>query len=122
LSIALAWAEIIGADDIFIGVSAVDYSHYPDCRPEFINAFQELANVATRVGTQGNSILIQTPLINLSKAETIRLGLAVGVDYSMTVSCYRATPQGLACGTCDSCFLRKKGFKDAGVPDPSAYY
>ncbi len=121
LSIALGYAEIIEADAIFIGVSAVDYSGYPDCRPEYINAFAHMAKLATKQGVEGKPIEILTPLIHLSKAETSALGLALGVDYSATVSCYRATDDGLACGTCDSCYLRKKGFRDAGIADPTRY-
>ena len=121
LSIALGWAEILEAEVIVIGVSSVDYSGYPDCRPEYITAFTTLANLATKKGVEGNLIQILTPLINLSKADTTRLGISLGVDYSETVSCYKATDDGLACGTCDSCFLRKKGFLDAGVVDPTRY-
>lgn len=121
LAIALGFAEIIEADCIVIGVSSVDYSNYPDCRPEYIDAFRHMANLATKKGVEGSPIQIDTPLIHLSKAETILLGLSLGVDYSTTISCYRATPDGLACGTCPSCDLRKKGFKEAGVEDPTAY-
>ncbi len=121
LSFALALAEISNTNDIFIGVSAIDYSGYPDCRPEYIHAFQTLANLATKVGVEENNIRIQTPLIHLSKADTIRLGIKLGVDYSLTVSCYQASVDGLACGTCDSCALRKKGFEEVGVPDPTRY-
>lgn len=122
LSIALGYAETIGAHDIFLGVSHVDYSGYPDCRPEFIEAFQKLANLATKDGVEGKKITIHTPLMALSKAETIRLGIANGVDYSMTVSCYRADPiTGAACGICDSCTYRKKGFEEADVKDPTLY-
>lgn len=121
LSIALGWAEVLLADSIFIGVSSVDYSGYPDCRPEYINAYNTMANLATKRGVEGNPIHIETPLINLSKAQTIKLGVSRGLDYSMTISCYRATDTGLACGTCDSCYLRKKGFKDAGLVDPTRY-
>lgn len=121
LSFALAWAEVLQANDIFIGVSAIDYSSYPDCRPEYIAAFQMLAKLATKVGVEESKIQIHTPLIHLSKAETIRLGLSLGIDYQMTVSCYRATDEGLACGRCDSCYLRKKGFREAAVPDVTAY-
>ena len=121
LSFALAWAEIIQAHDIFIGVSSVDYSGYPDCRPEFISAFQQLANLATKSGVESNRIQVHSPLSTLSKAETIQLGLQLGVDYSMTVSCYRATEKGHACGQCDSCILRKKGFIDANIPDVTIY-
>lgn len=121
LSFALGWAEVLKADDIFIGVSAVDYSGYPDCRPEYIDAFQKLARLATKIGIEKGKITINTPLINLSKAETIKLGISLGVDYSMTVSCYKATTNGEACGTCDSCVLRKNGFNDANIQDPTIY-
>lgn len=121
LSIALGWAELLDAEAIVIGVSAVDYSGYPDCRPEYINAFVNMANLATKRGIEGNPIQIITPLIHLSKAETTQLGLSLGVDYAETVSCYNASEDGLACGTCDSCYLRKKGFADAGVIDPTRY-
>ena len=121
LSIALGWAETLEADAIFIGVSSVDYSGYPDCRPEYIGAFRQMANLATKRGSEGNPIRIETPLINLSKAETTQLGVSLGVDYSETISCYKATEDGLACGKCDSCFLRKKGFEDAGIFDPTKY-
>ncbi len=121
LSYALAFAEVFKASDIFIGVSAIDYSGYPDCRPEFIQAFQKLANLATKMGLEEGNIRIQTPLISMSKAETIRLGLELGVDYQMTVSCYQASPAGLACGSCDSCTFRKKGFNEAQAPDQTLY-
>ena len=121
LSIALGLAEVIKADDIFIGVSAIDYSGYPDCRPAFIEAFQHMANLATKAGVEGHPIKIYTPLINLNKAQTIALGIEAGVDYSMTVSCYRADDQGRACGTCDSCTVRKQGFAQAGIADPTRY-
>lgn len=121
LSVALAYAEVLGAKDIFIGVSHVDYSGYPDCRPEYIRAFQELANLATKIGVEEAGISIHTPIIHLSKAETIRLGHELGVDYALTVSCYKADEQGRACGICDSCTLRKKGFVDAGLIDPTLY-
>jgi len=121
LSIALGWAEVLNASAIFIGVNAVDYSGYPDCRPEYIAAFQSLANLATRAGVEGHSIEIRTPLIDLSKSDIIRKGLALGIDYSQTVSCYQATAEGLACGRCDSCRLRNKGFFDLGVSDPTLY-
>lgn len=121
LANALALAETIGAADIFIGVSAIDYSGYPDCRPEFIAAFQKLANLATKVGVEEGLIQVQTPLIHLSKAQTIELGLSLGVDYSMTVSCYRADASGAACGKCESCVFRKKGFAEARQPDPTDY-
>lgn len=122
LAIALGWAEVLQARDIFIGVSAVDYSGYPDCRPEFIQAFQHMANLATKVGVEGKSIQINTPLIHMSKAQTIELGLSLGVDYTMTVSCYQADSEGAACGECDSCYLRKKGFSDNNSKDPTLYY
>ena len=121
LSYALGWAEVVGASDIFIGVNAVDYSGYPDCRPEFIAAFETLANLATKAGVEGRKIRIQAPLIDLSKAEIIQRGAALGVDYGITLSCYDPSPQGHACGHCDSCLLRKKGFLEAGVEDPTAY-
>ncbi|MDR3442387.1 MAG: 7-cyano-7-deazaguanine synthase QueC [Legionella sp.] len=122
LSIALGYAESIGARDIFIGVSDVDYSGYPDCRPEFISAFEVLANLATKDGVEGRTIKIHTPLIHLSKSETVKLGVENGVDYSLTVSCYSANPDtGAACGICDSCTYRKKGFAEAAIPDPTVY-
>jgi len=121
LSLALAWAEVLGANDIFIGVNAVDYSGYPDCRPEFINAYEEMANLATRAGVVGHMLSVHTPLIDLSKAEIIQEGAALGVDYSMTVSCYQADDEGRACGVCDSCRIRKAGFEAAGVADPTRY-
>ncbi|MFO1393482.1 MAG: 7-cyano-7-deazaguanine synthase QueC [Steroidobacteraceae bacterium] len=122
LSLALAWAEVLGAQDIFIGVNAVDYSGYPDCRPEFIAAFERLANLATRSGVEGTApVRIRTPLISLSKAEIIRRGLSLGVDFGLTVSCYQADDEGRACGRCDSCRLRREGFAATGVPDPTRY-
>lgn len=121
LSYALAWAEVLGASDIFIGVNSVDYSGYPDCRPEFISSFQVMARLATRAGVEGASMHIHTPLIFLTKAQIIERGIALGVDYGMTVSCYQADEQGRACGVCDSCRLRKSGFEAAGVPDPTHY-
>ena len=121
LSYALAWAEVLGAHDIFIGINAVDYSGYPDCRPEFIESFERLANLATKEGVEGNPFTIHAPLIHMTKAEIIKAGTLLGVDYSMTHSCYDPSPDGLACGRCDSCLLRKKGFKEAGVPDPTRY-
>lgn len=121
LSIALGWAEVIGANHIFVGVNAVDYSGYPDCRPEYIVAFEKMANLATRAGVEGQNMSIDTPLINLTKAEIIKLGLGLGVDYSQTVSCYQADHQLRACGVCDSCRLRKLGFDDAEVDDPTHY-
>ncbi|WP_163832987.1 7-cyano-7-deazaguanine synthase QueC [Spartinivicinus ruber] len=121
LSLALGWAEIVGAYDIFIGVNAIDYSGYPDCRPEFIEAFERLANLATKVGVEGQSFKIQTPLKDMSKADIIRCGTELGIDYRMTVSCYQANTQGQACGVCDSCRLREKGFVDAGLVDATVY-
>jgi len=121
LSLALAWAEVLNSRDIFIGANAVDYSGYPDCRPEYIAAFQNMANLATKAALEGNSTTIHAPLIHLSKAEIIRQGIALGVDYALTVSCYQADTQGRACGRCDSCRLRKAGFEQAGVPDPTPY-
>ena len=121
LSIALAWAEVLDAHDIFVGVNAVDYSGYPDCRPAFIQAFEAMANLATRAGVEGTGIRIHAPLIAMSKAEIIRRGLALGVDYSETVSCYQADARGRACGVCDACRLRRAGFESAGVPDPTPY-
>ena len=121
LSIALGWAEVLGAHDVFIGVNAVDYSGYPDCRPQYIAAFENMANLATRAAVEGEKITIHTPLMEQGKGAIIRAGLALGVDYSLTVSCYQATPEGLACGRCDSCRLRRQGFIDAGVADPTRY-
>jgi 7-cyano-7-deazaguanine synthase len=121
LSLALGWAEVSGARDIFIGVNAVDYSGYPDCRPEFIAAFERLAGLATRAGVEGAQMRIQAPLISLSKADIIRTGVGLGVDYSQTVSCYQADASGAACGRCDSCRLRREGFAAAGVPDCTRY-
>lgn len=121
LSIALGWAEVLGAGDIFIGVNAVDYSGYPDCRPEFIAAFEAMANLATKVGVEGQRLRIRTPLMHMAKGEIIRQGIALGVDYGMTVSCYQASEAGEACGQCDSCRLRKAGFEQAGVADPTRY-
>jgi len=121
LAYALGWAEVLGADAIYIGVNALDYSGYPDCRPEFIEAFQKMANLATKVGIEGHRIEIETPLINLTKAEIIRKGVVLGVDYSKTISCYQADQDGKACGRCDSCRLRIKGFLDAGIADPTFY-
>jgi len=121
LSIALGWAEVLEASDIFIGVNAVDYSGYPDCRPEYIQAFENMANLATKAGVEGRYLRINKPLIDLTKAEIIQLGMQAGVDYSQTVSCYQATEAGLACGKCDSCRLRKIGFEQAGVGDPTRY-
>lgn len=121
LSLALGWAEVLGAQDIFIGVNAVDYSGYPDCRPEFIAAFERTANLATKAGVEGHPFRIHTPLIHLTKAEIIQRGIALGVDYGLTVSCYDADEEGRACGRCDSCRLRAAGFKAAGVGDPTKY-
>ena len=121
LSFALGWAEVVEAHDIFIGVNAVDYSGYPDCRPEFISAFQHLANLATKAGVEGESVKIHTPLIDLSKAEIIKQGQALNVDYRMTVSCYSADSDGHACAVCDACRLRKTGFEEAGCVDPTRY-
>ncbi len=121
LSYALAWAEILQANYIFIGVNAVDYSGYPDCRPEFIKAFETMANLATKAGVEGNKLSIHAPLIDLTKAEIINLGLDNGVKYAETISCYQANAQGQACGECDACRLRKQGFEDAGVKDTTRY-
>lgn len=121
LSLALAWAEVLAASDIFIGVNAVDYSGYPDCRPEFIAAFERLARLATRAGVEGQALTIHTPLISLSKAQIIERGVALGVDYGLTVSCYQPDGSGAACGVCDSCRLRRQGFEAAGVADPTRY-
>ena len=121
LTLALGWAEVIGAHDIFIGVNAVDYSGYPDCRPEYIAQFQNMANLATKSAVEGKTIQLHTPLIDLSKEAIIAKGLHLGVDYSVTVSCYQADKDGLACGVCDSCRLRQNGFKAAGVEDPTHY-
>ena len=121
LSLALGWAEVLDADAIYIGVNALDYSGYPDCRPDFIAAYQHLANVATKRAIEGRPIHILAPLIDLSKGEIIRLGLRLGVDYAQTVSCYQADARGCACGRCDSCRLRRQGFAEAGVPDPTRY-
>jgi 7-cyano-7-deazaguanine synthase len=122
LSYALAWAEVLQAADIFIGVNAVDYSGYPDCRPEFISAFERMANLATKAAVEGKlRMTIRAPLISMTKAEIIRKGIELGVDYRMTHSCYDPSPEGKACGRCDSCILRRRGFEEAGVPDPTAY-
>jgi 7-cyano-7-deazaguanine synthase len=121
LALALGWAEVLGARDIWIGVNALDYSGYPDCRPAFIEAFERLANLATKAGAEGESFRIHAPLIDMSKAQIIHEGLRLGVDYALTVSCYQADAKGRACGRCDSCRLRRKGFADAGVPDPTRY-
>jgi 7-cyano-7-deazaguanine synthase len=121
LALALGWAEVLDADAIYLGVNAVDYSGYPDCRPAFIDAFQQLADVATRRAVEGRPIRIQAPLLRLSKADIIRLGTGLGVDYALTVSCYQADAGGRACGQCDSCRFRKQGFVEAGMNDPTAY-
>lgn len=122
LAYALAWAEVVGATDIFIGVNAIDYSGYPDCRPEYIEAFERLANLATKAGVEGQTPLrIRAPLMQMTKAQIIQKGMATGVDYGMTHSCYDPSVEGKACGYCDSCLLRKKGFREAGVPDPTDY-
>ena len=122
LSYAMAWAEVLEASDIFIGVNAVDYSGYPDCRPEFIESFERMANLATKAGVEGKTRLkIRTPLIDLTKAQIIKKGIALGVDYSITHSCYDPGSDGRACGQCDSCILRKKGFAEAGMADPARY-
>ena len=122
LSFCLAWAEVLGASDIFIGVNALDYSGYPDCRPEYVQAFERMANLATRGGVEGTApIRIQTPLLHLTKREIVQLGLSLGVNYALTMSCYDPTPDGRACGHCDACHLRLKGFREAGMPDPAPY-
>ncbi len=122
LSIALSWAEVIEADSIYLGVNILDYSGYPDCRPEYIKAFENMANLATRAGVEGkNRIKIKTPLINMTKAEIIKKGIELGVDFSITHSCYDPPEEGIACGSCDSCLLRKKGFIEAGITDPIKY-
>ena len=121
LSIALGWAEVLGANDIFCGVNAVDYSGYPDCRPEFIDAFARVANLATKAGVEGATMRVHAPLIRLSKGEIVREGLRLGVDFAATVSCYQADGAGRACGRCDACRLRAQGFADAGVADPTRY-
>ena len=121
LSLALAWAEVLGSSDIFFGANALDYSGYPDCRPEFMQAFERLANLATRAGVEGAHLTLHTPIIAMSKAEIVRLGTGLGVDYGLTVSCYQADAAGCACGRCDSCRLRRAGFETAGVTDPTRY-
>src|SRR4051794_20020557 len=121
LSFSIAWAEVLEANDVFIGVNALDYSGYPDCRPEYISAFQEMANLATRRGVEGERLRIHAPLIDLTKAEIIRRGLELGVDYAQTHSCYDPSPTGEACGECDSCLLRLKGFAENGIADPAPY-
>jgi len=122
LSIALSWAESIGSYDIFIGANSIDYSGYPDCRPEFIDAFQKCANLATKVGIEGKNVAIHAPLISMSKGEIIKKGVELGIDFSLSHSCYDPDSNGRACGVCDSCTLRKKGFKEAGVKDPTDYF
>lgn len=121
LSLALAWAEVLGAQDIWFGANAVDYSGYPDCRPEYMRAFEALANLATKAAVEGKKLSLHTPIISLAKAEIIRRGAALGVDYAATVSCYQATDEGLACGRCDACRIRRAGFEAAGIPDPTRY-
>lgn len=121
LSFALAWAEVLGTRDIFIGVNALDYSGYPDCRPEYIAAFERMANLATKAGVEGHSFTIHTPLIEMTKGEIIRKGLSLGVDYSLTTTCYDPSQDGKACGLCDACLLRLRGFREAGIDDPCAY-
>lgn len=121
LALALAWAEVLGSRDLFIGVNAVDYSGYPDCRPEFIAAFEQMANLATRAGVEGARLRVHAPLQHLSKAQIIRRGIELGVDYAQTVSCYQADAEGLACGRCDACRLRREGFRAAGVADPTRH-
>jgi 7-cyano-7-deazaguanine synthase len=121
LSIALGWAEVLSAEAIFLGVNAVDYSGYPDCRPDFINAFETLANLATKAGVEGQKLTVHAPLINMTKAEIIQKGIELGIDYSQTVSCYQADNDGRACGRCDSCRFRRQGFDQAGVADPTRY-
>lgn len=121
LSLALAWAETLKARDIFVGVNAVDYSGYPDCRPEYIKSFEDMANLATKAGVEGDRFSIKAPLIHMTKSDIIQTGSSLGVDYALTVSCYQADEQGRACGNCDSCRLRKQGFEQANVPDPTVY-
>ncbi len=121
LALALGWAEVLGSTDLFVGVNAVDYSGYPDCRPEFIRAFEQLANLATKAGVEGRRFRVHAPLIEMSKADIIRRGIDLGVDYGLTVSCYQADEDGMACGVCDSCRLRAEGFLTAGVTDPTRY-
>ncbi|WP_299598754.1 7-cyano-7-deazaguanine synthase QueC [uncultured Microbulbifer sp.] len=121
LSIALGWAEVLGAQDIFVGVNAVDYSGYPDCRPDYIDAFEKMANLATRAGVEGNKLTVRAPLMQMSKSDIVKRGTALGVDYSLTVSCYQAQADGAACGRCDSCRLRAAGFAEAGLEDPTIY-
>lgn len=121
LSIALGWAEVLEADHIFVGVNSVDYSGYPDCRPEFVEAFERMANLATKAGVEGQHLSIAAPLMNMTKEQIVAEGLRLGVDYSVTVSCYKATDDGKACGECDSCILRKEGFESQGISDPTVY-
>ncbi len=121
LSIALGWAEVLSAKAIFVGVNAVDYSGYPDCRPQYIEAFEQLANLATKAGVEGQKLTIRAPLIKMTKAEIIRQGIKLGIDYSQTISCYQADSDGLACGRCDSCRFRQQGFEQAGIDDPTQY-
>jgi len=121
LSIALGWAEVLSAQAIFVGVNAVDYSGYPDCRPEFVTAFEQLANLATKAGVEGQKLTVHAPLMKMTKAEIIQQGIALGVDYSQTISCYQADNEGLACGRCDSCRFRQQGFEQAGIADPTRY-
>lgn len=121
LSIALGWAEVLGANDIFLGVNAVDYSGYPDCRPEYISAFETVANLATKSAVEGQKLSIHAPLIDMTKAQIVQAGMALGVDYSQTVSCYQANLEGEACGKCESCRLRRQGFEQAGLQDPTRY-
>jgi 7-cyano-7-deazaguanine synthase len=121
LSLALAWAEVLGAQDIFVGVNAVDYSGYPDCRPEYIRAFETMANLATKAAVEGRPLRLHAPLIELSKADIVKRGAQLGVDYALTVSCYQADVEGRACGNCDSCRLRRAGFETAGIADPTRY-
>jgi 7-cyano-7-deazaguanine synthase len=117
----LGWAEVLGANDLFFGANAVDYSGYPDCRPAYVAAFETLANLATKAAVEGERLTLHTPIIDLSKADIVRLGLTLGVDFALTVSCYQANAEGEACGQCDACRLRRQGFEQAGVPDPTRY-
>lgn len=121
LALALAWAEVLGAQDVWFGANAIDYSGYPDCRPQFMRAFETLANLATKAAVEGHLLTLHTPVIELTKADIIRRGTALGVDYALTVSCYQASPDGLACGRCESCRLRRAGFESAGITDPTRY-
>jgi len=121
LALALGWAEVLEARHLFVGVNAVDYSGYPDCRPDFIRAFQQLANLATRAGVEGRTLTVEAPLMHMGKPDIIRKGLELGLDYSLTVSCYQADARGCACGACDACRIRARGFRDAGVTDPTRY-